>query len=170
MLTIVWVGMKYTVLDTGSTMAITESNSGSSTVKFMLIVSHLVFGTERRCSLPMGRCQMGFLSSCTGCRCWYTDWHILTFVATSSSVTLASRSSIILHILLFSNHNGRRQCGSRDLKCQEHKHYSRIRTNHLISDYYVVCTDLVDKCWNLWMDICYGNQLSKQEELEAKFA
>ena len=152
-LTIVWVGIKYIVLDIESTMVITESNSmdsGSFIMKFMLIVSYLVFGTERRCSLSMGRCQMGFLFLCTGCSCWYTDWYILTFVAISSSVTLASRSPIILYILLLSNYNGGKQCNSRDLEFQKHKSYSIIRANHLLLDHFTVCTDLVNKYCNFY--------------------
>ena len=63
-LTIVWMGMKCTVLNTESTTIMTASNSmysGSSTTKSMLIISHYVFGTGRGCSLPIGRCQVSLV-------------------------------------------------------------------------------------------------------------
>ena len=58
-LTIIWVEIKYNVLDTESITIITISNlmdSRSSTMKSTLTVSHYAFGMGRRYSSLIGRC------------------------------------------------------------------------------------------------------------------
>ena len=60
----IWVGMKYILLDTKSTTVITTSKTvdfRSLTIKFMLIVSHIVFGTGSGYNFPRGKCQIGLV-------------------------------------------------------------------------------------------------------------